>query len=409
MAILIIGAGQAALTTAEKYRALGGADDVTIISDENMLPYQRPPLSKAYLAGEMSQDRLYLRPQDWYENNTVSVRNGRVSSIDRDAKTVNLENGDSLAWDQLVLTTGARARPLPDHLAGGAGGLYTLRGISDIEAMRDEFRTGRKLLVIGGGYIGLEAAAIARKLGLEVTVVEAAPRILGRVASPATADHIRSMHQDHGVIIREGVGIEEIITTDAAAGPCVSGARLSDGSEETADFIIVGIGIIPNTELAETAGLACDQGILVDEYCRTSDPAVYAAGDCTRFQYRGELTRLESVGNAIDQGEVVAANLLAHDGGEAMAYAPKPWFWSDQFDMTLQIAGFNRGYDDTVSRPGAKEGSVSIWYYAGDEMIAVDAMGDPRSYMIGKRLIEAGKSLPKDVVADADANLKEWL
>ena len=158
------------------------------------------------------------RPQDWYENNTISVHNGRVSSIDRAAKTVNLENGDSLSWDQLVLTTGARARPLPDHLGGGAGGLYTLRGIADIEAMRDEFRPGRKLLVIGGGYIGLEAAAIARKLGLEVTVIEAAPRILGRVASPATADHIRSMHQDHGVIIREGMGIEDITTTETAAG-----------------------------------------------------------------------------------------------------------------------------------------------------------------------------------------------
>ncbi|MGC6485024.1 MAG: NAD(P)/FAD-dependent oxidoreductase, partial [Candidatus Puniceispirillales bacterium] len=300
----------------------------------------------------------------------------------------------------LVLATGARARPLPG-VEGEPAGLYTLRGLADIDAMRDEFSAGRRLLVIGGGYIGLEAASIARKLGLEVTVIEAAPRILGRVASPATADHIRNLHQKHGAVIREGIGVEKILTD----GGRVTGALMADGTTEEADFIIAGIGIIANDTLAAEAGLDCDQGIVVDACCRTSDPAIYAAGDCTRFDYRGEPTRLESVGNAINQGEIVAANLA----GEETPYQPKPWFWSDQYDLTLQIAGFNRGYDDTVTRPGAKEGSVSIWYYAGDELIAVDAMGDPRAYMIGKRLIEAGKSLPREVAADAEANLKEWL
>ena len=402
MTILIIGAGQAALTTAEKYRKLGGEDDVLIIGDEPYLPYQRPPLSKAYLAGDMTQERLYLRPEDWFEKNSIATRCGEaVTSINRQDKTVTLSGGETLSFGKLVLATGSRARPLPQTMTDDADGLYTLRGLSDIDGMRDEFQSGRKLLVIGGGYIGLEAAAIARKLGLEVTVVEAAPRILGRVASPATADHIRNMHHDHGAKIIEGVGLEAISTS---AGR-VSGATLTDGTVIEADFIIVGIGIIPNTELAEAAGLDCDQGILVNDHCQTSDPSIFAAGDCTRFNYRDEQTRLESVGNAIDQGEVVAANLA----GEETRYEPKPWFWSDQYDMTLQIAGFNRGYDDTVTRPGAKEGSVSIWYYAGETLIAVDAMGDPKAYMIGKRLIEAGKTLPKDVAGDPEANLKEWL
>lgn len=402
MTIVMVGAGQAALTTAEKYRALGGEDDLLIIGDEQLLPYQRPPLSKAYLAGDMTLERLYLRPVDWFEKNRVETRTGvAVTGLDRKAKTLQLSDGKSLSYDQLVLTTGSRARPLPEAMTKGAAGIYTLRGLADIEAMRHEFQPGRSLLVIGGGYIGLEAASIARKLGLDVTVVEAAPRILGRVASAATADHIRAMHQAHGVVIKEGVGIDTLTIADGK----VTGAKLSDGSTLSADFVIAGIGILPNTELAEAAGLEIDQGIVVNARCQTSDPDIYAAGDCTRFDYRGELTRLESVGNAIDQGEVVAANLA----GNTMDYDPKPWFWSDQFDMTLQIAGFNRGFDDTVSRPGAKEGSFSIWYYEGDKLIAVDAMGEPRSYMIGKRLIEAGKTLPKGVAADPEANLKDWL
>lgn len=279
MTILIIGAGQAALTTAEKYRALGGEDEVIILGDEAVLPYQRPPLSKAYLAGEMTRERLLLRPPEWYETNAISVRSGcTVETIDRNAMTVRLHDGETLSYDRLVLATGARARPLPG-VEGEPAGLYTLRGLADIDAMRDEFSPGRRLLVIGGGYIGLEAASIARKLGLEVTVIEAAPRILGRVASPATADHIRDLHQKHGAVIREGIGVEKILTDDGR----VTGALMADGTTEEADFIIAGIGIIANDRLAAEAGLDCDQGIVVDACCRTSDPAIFAAGDCTRL------------------------------------------------------------------------------------------------------------------------------
>ncbi|XDZ66512.1 NAD(P)/FAD-dependent oxidoreductase [Alphaproteobacteria bacterium LSUCC0684] len=402
MPILIIGAGQAALTTAEKYRAMGGEDELIILGEEPVLPYQRPPLSKAYLAGDMPLERLYLRPREWFEKNNITMRPGcRIEAINRSEKSVRLDGGEHLAYDKLVLATGARARPLPREITADAAGIYTLRGLEDIDSMRPEFQAGRRLLVIGGGYIGLEAAAIARKLGLDVTVVEAAPRILGRVASEETADFIRDMHLGKGVEFHEGKGLASL---DVSAGR-VAGATLTDGTRLKVDFVIAGIGILANTELAEEADIRCDEGILINGECRTSDPDIYACGDCTRFEYKGEQIRLESVGNAIDQGEVVAANLAGHKA----AYMPKPWFWSDQYDLTLQIAGLNRGYDDTIVRPGPREGTQSVWYYAADQLIAVDALGDPRAYMIAKRLIDAGKNLPKDIAGDAEANLKDWL
>lgn len=402
MAILVIGAGQAALTTAEKYRALGGVDEVVILGDETFIPYQRPPLSKAYLAGDMSLERLYLRPQEWFEKNRISIRSGcRVEAIDRSEKTVRLNGGKCLSYDKLVLATGARARPLPENLSKQSAGIYTLRSLGDIDAMRDEFKPGRRLLVIGGGYIGLEAAAIARKLGLDATVVEAAPRILGRVASETTADFIREMHLANGVKLYEGTGLSSLEISSAR----VAAAVLSNGARIEVDFVIAGIGILANTELAEAAGLECDEGILVNGECRTDDPDIYACGDCTRFEYEGERIRLESVGNAIDQGEVVAANLA----GQPTTYTPKPWFWSDQYDMTLQIAGLNKGYDDTVVRPGMREGTRSVWYYRADQLIAVDSLGDPRAYMIAKRILDAGKNVPKNIASDPDTNLKDWL
>ncbi|NBR39793.1 MAG: pyridine nucleotide-disulfide oxidoreductase, partial [Alphaproteobacteria bacterium] len=312
-----------------------------------------------------------------------------------------LNGGECLSYDKLVLATGARARPLPENLSKQAAGIYTLRSLGDIDAMRDEFKPRRRLLVIGGGYIGLEAAAIARKLGLDATVVEAAPRILGRVASETTADFIREMHLAKGVKLYEGTGLSSLEISSAR----VAAAVLSNGARIEVDFVIAGIGILANTELAEAAGLECDEGILVNGECRTDDPDIYACGDCTRFEYEGERIRLESVGNAIDQGEVVAANLA----GQPTTYTPKPWFWSDQYDMTLQIAGLNKGYDDTVVRPGMREGTRSVWYYRADQLIAVDSLGDPRAYMIAKRILDAGKNVPKNIASDPDTNLKDWL
>ncbi len=394
--IVIIGAGQAGASLAAKLRALGYAGDVTLVGAEPVAPYQRPPLSKGYLLGEMGLDRLMLRGPEFWDDQKIALRLGiPVTAIDPSARRVTLGTG-TLAYDQLALTTGATPRRLPPAIGGDLAGVYPVRTLADVDAMAAEFRPGRRLLVIGGGYIGLEAAAVASKLGLSVTLVEAAPRILQRVASAETAAHLRALHQAHGVRILEGRALARL-TGDGR----VTGAELADGETIPADFVIAGIGIDPETRLAAAAGLAIENGIRTDALGRTSDPAIWAAGDCASFPHAGGRLRLESVGNAIDQAEAVAANMLGADE----PYVPRPWFWSDQYDAKLQIAGLNTGFDRVVTRPG--EGpAVSFWYYRGADLLAVDAVGDPRAYMVGKRLIEAGRSPDPAQVADPATDLK---
>jgi 3-phenylpropionate/trans-cinnamate dioxygenase ferredoxin reductase subunit len=263
--------------------------------------------------------------------------------------------------------------------------------------MAPEVVAGRRVLIIGGGYIGLEAAAVCSLKGLTVTLIELAPRILQRVASPATSDFLRDLHQGHGVDIRETTGLERLTGAER-----VDGAILSTGERLEIDFAIIGIGIIPDTRLAEAAGLMLKNGIAVDGSCRSSDPAIFAAGDCASFPYKGNRIRLESVQNAIDQAEHAARVIM---GGQE-DYLPYPWFWSDQYDARLQIAGLNTGYDRTVIRPGHRPGGQSIWYFRGDTLLAVDAISDPKAYMQGKRWIEAGFSPDSTAVADPDVDLK---
>ncbi|WP_432634663.1 NAD(P)/FAD-dependent oxidoreductase [Albidovulum sp.] len=397
--IVIVGAGQAGASLAAKLRALGYAGSLTLIGEESAPPYQRPPLSKGYLLGEMELERLYLRAPTIREEQNETLRLGaKVTAIDPAARTLSVD-GETIGYDKLALTTGSVPRRLPAAIGGALGGVYTVRTLADVDAMAPEFRQGRRLLVIGGGYIGLEAAAVAAKLGLEVTLVEMAPRILQRVASPETSAWFRNVHGDHGVKILEGTGLERLLGEDR-----VSAARLSDGTELAVDFVIVGVGIAPATELAEAAGLAIDNGIRTDEQGRTSDPSIWAAGDCASFPYRGGRLRLESVGNAIDQAEVVAENML----GAAKPYEAKPWFWSDQYDVKLQIAGLNTGYDRIVTRRGEGD-AVSFWYYQGDRLLALDAMNDSRAYMVGKRLIEMGKSPDPAAVENPATDLKALL
>lgn len=378
--IVVVGGGQAAASIAAKLRGLGYVGAVTVIGAEPVPPYQRPPLSKGYLLGEMPLDRLTLRGDDWWAANGVTLRMGtRVTGIDRAAKTLQTEAG-VIGYEQLALCTGASPRRLPAIIGGDLPGVFTVRNLADVDAMAPEFRPGRRLVVIGGGYIGLEAAAVARKLGLTVTLVEAAARILGRVACAETADAIRDLHRAHGVEIIEGTGLKRL-TGDSH----VTGAELTDGRLIPADFVITGIGVTPDAALAQAAGLTVANGIAVDEYCRTADPAIWAAGDCASFPHAGERWRLESVGNAIDMGETVAANML----GANRPYLAKPWFWSDQFDAKLQIAGLNTGHDRVMTRHA--EGGLSNWYFRGDRLLAVDALNDPRAFMVGKRLIEGAK------------------
>ena len=397
--VVIIGAGQAGAAVAAKLRMLKFDGAITMIGDEPAPPYQRPPLSKAYLLGEIGQERLWLRPPDFWDAHDVALRTGiSVSAVDTGAKTVTC--GDEvLDYDELVLTTGAVPRRLPADMGGDLAGVFYLRSLADVDAMRGAFIPGRRLVVIGGGYIGLEAAAVGRKLGLDVTIIEMAPRILQRVAAPQTSDYFRRLHQGQGVRILENSALQGLLGQGQ-----VTGLRLSDGRELPADLVVAGIGITPATDLAASAGLALENGIRTDAKGQCSAPHVWAAGDCASFPLNGVQVRLESVGNAIDQGELVAANIMGADAD----YIPKPWFWSDQYDCKLQIAGLNTGHDRVIGREGAN-GAASYWYYAGPRLLAVDAMNDPRAYMIGKRLIEAGKTADPAIVADAGADLKSLL
>ena len=399
MHVVVIGAGQAGAALVARLRAQGHTGPITLIGEEPAPPYQRPPLSKAYLLGEMEAERLWLRSAEFYAENGITLRlDRRVTAIDTAAKTVSL-GSETIGYDELALTTGSIPRRLPASIGGDLAGVYTVRTLADVDAMREEFTPGARVVIVGGGYIGLEAAAVAAKLGLKATVLEMAPRILQRVASPETSDYFRALHAGHGVEILESTGLDRILGEDR-----VTGVRLKDGRELAADFVIVGVGIAPATALAEAAGIALDNGIACDEFGRTSEPHVWAAGDCASFPWKGGRLRLESVGNAIDMAEAVANNML---GAEA-PYVAAPWFWSDQYDCKLQIAGLNTGYDRIVTRGPEGEG-VSFWYYGGDRLLAVDAMNDPRAYMVGKRLIEMGKSPDPAAVADLGTNLKALL
>lgn len=396
--IVVIGAGQAGSSVICKLRNSGFDGEITLIGAETVPPYQRPPLSKAYLLGEMEKERLFLRPEQFYIDHNITLRLGApVTAIDRAAKTVSVA-GETVAYDQLVLTKGSNPRHLPASIGGALGGVHVVRSLDDVDAMRADMASGKHALIVGGGYIGLEAAAVASKMGLKVTVVEMADRILQRVAAPETSDYFRALHKEHGVDIREGVGLDRLLGDSR-----VTGARLADGSHIDVDMVIVGVGVTPSDSLATNAGLTINNGIETDAYGRTSDPSIWAAGDCASFPWRGGRIRLESVQNAIDQGELVAENIM----GANKEYVPNPWFWSDQYDVKLQIAGLNTGYDKIAARHVGD--AVSYWYYKGDKLLAVDAMNDPRCYMIGKRLIEAGKSPSPDVVSDPETDMKALL
>jgi len=396
--IVIIGAGQAGASLAIKLRALGYKGDVTLIGEEKFPPYQRPPLSKKYLLGDMALDRMYLRPRDFYAEQLISLRLGaRVTAINPTAKTISIGN-ETISYDHLALTTGSTPRLLPAAIGGKLNGVFAVRSLADVGAMQPAFESGGHVLIIGGGYIGLEAAAIAAAKGLKVTLVEMADRILQRVACAETSDYFRALHQSHGVTILEGVGLERL-----TGEGYVSRAILSNGEALEIDFAIAGVGILPGTSLAEAAGLTLNNGIETNSHSQTSIPSIWAAGDCASFPYQGDRIRLESVPNAIDQAEIVAANML----GARKDYVATPWFWSDQYEVKLQIAGLNTGFTDVVVRDSGA--TRSHWYYKSGALLAVDAMNDPRAYMVAKRLIEAGKSVDPSIAADPQSDLKALL
>lgn len=399
--VIIVGGGQAAASLAHKMRSLGFNGALTMMCEEKTPPYQRPPLSKKYLLGEMALERLYLRPEHYYVEQNITLHLGeRVNAIDRQNNEIITEKGQ-YAYDRLVLATGSTPRLLPAHLGGTLENVFSVRDLKDADSLAPHMKEGKRLLIIGGGYIGLEAAAVAASRGMDVTLIEMSERILQRVAAPQTSDYFRSLHQSHGVTIKEQTGLTRLLGQNGQ----VVVAELSDGSTLEIDLAILGIGITPATNLAQDCGLAFENGIRVDALGRSSDPNIWAAGDCCSFPYKDGYLRLESVPNAIDQAEVIAQNIM----GAEIAYIPKPWFWSDQYDVKLQIAGLNTGYDKIIERKNPTPLSQSFWYYAQDTLVAVDAMNDPRAYMVAKKLIESGLTPDPALVEDASSNLKDLL
>lgn len=399
--VIIIGAGQAGGEAAQRLRQGGLQGDVTLIGEEQFAPYQRPPLSKKYLSGELAMDRLLLRPASVYaEENIALLTSVKAVWIDRKGKRVRIEGGRELPYDALVLATGARPRKLP-IVGADLAGVHLFRTAADVDAMKPAFVKGAKLVVIGAGYIGLEAAAVARQAGLDVTVVEAAVRPLARVTSPEVAGFFLDEHTRQGVRFVLGGQAALIKGSDR-----VTAVGLTDGTEIPADLVIAGIGVAPETTLAQHCELAIENGIVTDAECRTSDPFIFAIGDCAArpiHQFAGRVCRLESVHNAIEGAKIVAATLT---GGKAHT-TEAPWFWSDQYDLKLQIAGLFQNYDHVVFRGVMADRSFAAFYYQGDRLIAVDAVNRPAEYLGAKMLIQTGRTLPMDVIIDETRPMKE--
>jgi 3-phenylpropionate/trans-cinnamate dioxygenase ferredoxin reductase subunit len=368
---------------------------ITIVGDEQAAPYQRPPLTKAYLAGETDLAGLVLRQDAYYDDHGIKlVRNERVIGVDRSARVAVLGCARTVSYDHLVFATGARPRPLP---IPGAEHVLNLRTVADADVIRQklEGQIGLDVVVIGGGFIGLEFAAVVRKLRHEVTVVETQPRVMQRAVSAETAKYLTNRHRSEGVQVLTGVGIHAVKE---------GLVELTDGTVLVADLVVAGIGVIPNSEVAQRAGLAVDNGIIVDSHLRTVDQRIHAVGDCARFAstLTGVLTRLESVQNATDQGTCVASAIL----GSAEPYTALPWFWSDQYDVKLQIAGLTDGHDRAVTVGDPAEGRFSVFCFRGDRLVGIEAYNRPIDFLLGRRILEAGNSLTPEIVARPGFDLR---
>jgi 3-phenylpropionate/trans-cinnamate dioxygenase ferredoxin reductase subunit len=398
--LVIIGAGQAAASTIAAISKAGASMAIDLVGEEAHLPYQRPPLSKKFLAGSMQVEQLSLRPASYYAQHGVRLHLGtRAVSIDRTHRTVLLGNGETLSYDALLLALGAVARPLPIHGAN-LPGICFLRCIADVAAIRAQCAPGRRAVIVGGGYIGLEVAATLTGLGLQVTVLETVDRLMKRVVCEEVSRFYRGEHERHGVRIVLNARVDAFVGDTA-----VRGVQCADGEVHPADVVLVGVGAAPSTSLAEDAGLELANGIVVDAHGRTSDPHIYAAGDCTtapRTRYSG-LIRLESVDNAIEQANTVVAALL---GGPA----PKehvPWFWSDQYETKMVIVGLAQGHDRIVLRGHPEQGAFSACYLRGRELIAIETVSSPKDQMAARQLIAARAQLDPAKIVDRDVALKD--
>lgn len=400
--VVIIGASHAAAQAISTLRKKGWSGRIALIGDESSLPYQRPPLSKAYYKGEIDAQRLLIKGPQVYDEAEVDLYLGRRAvSIDRDQQTVELDNGDTLHYTKLIIATGTRARELP--VAGSdLANIHSLRTLADVDRIKDQLPPGSKLLIVGAGYIGLEVAASAIKQGVKVTVLEAMDRVLARVTSPVVSAFYQTVHAQEGVDIRLNARLVKFAQTNAGTQ-----AVMADGEKIEFDCAIVGIGVVPNVELAAHAELECDNGIVVDEYTQTSDANIFAVGDCSNHPsilYQRRI-RLESVPNAMDQAKTAAATIC----GEQEAYNQVPWFWSDQYDIKLQTVGLLTDYDEVVVRGDPSTRKFSAFYLQQGRLIAMDAINSPAEFMVSKKLVMAEAQPDKVRLADPAVSIKEFL
>ena len=401
--VVIVGTGQAGLQVALSLRSEGYAGEVTLVGDEPGVPYARPPLSKAYLLGKVAEDGLHLRPAETLTGKGIRLAAPeRVVAIDRSGRRVTLASGGSLPYDHLVLATGTRNR-LPSIPGVDLAGVLSLRSLDDARRLKDRLASSRTVAIIGGGFIGLEFAAVASACGLRVNVIEAAPRVLARTVSSPVSDYLTRRHSERGVDFTLGAVVRSIEGTRDGTKQ----VRLGDGTLIPADLVLVATGVLPNTELAAEAGLPVDDGIVVDGHLTTADPFVSAIGDCAAHPniHAGAMRRLESVQNAVDQAKAVAARLC----GRPAPYGSVPWFWSDQDSDKLQIAGLNAGFDSTVitgDRPG---GRFSVYCFRNERLAAVESVNRPGEHVAARRALTFGKLPRRSDVGRPDFDLKAWL
>lgn len=401
--VVIVGGGQAGVQTVYSLRQGGFKGSLRILCDEAYLPYQRPPLSKAFLKGDLARERLFLKPENWYVQNDVDLNlQTRANRIDRSNRVIHCADGSQFSYDSLILATGSRPRQLPVP-GNNLKHIYDLRGIDDVDLLRAASTPDKHLLIVGAGYIGLEVAATARSLGLNVTVIEMADRVLERVTAPIMSSFFTKIHEKHGVKILTNARLDHFEGIDGA----VHSAVLADGSKILCNLVLVGIGIIPNTELASEAGIACKNGIIVDRYAKTNDPRILAVGDNANrpLVHYGHKGRLESVHNAIEQGKIAAATVL----GEPHPVEDCPWFWSDQFDVKLQIAGLSQGYDDFVVRGDENSGRFAVFYLKNGRLISTDAINSPAEFLVSKKLIISGVHVVSSELEDTSVPMKNIL
>ena len=400
--LVVVGGGQAAIQCIASLRKEGYSGSISLVGEENHLPYQRPPLSKGFLNGSTGSDRLYLKKIEFFQENSIQLNLGvTANTIDRDNCMVHLSDDKTIGYDKLVLATGSRVRKL-SFPGSDLDGINYLRGIDDAESLKDGLLNSKNLVIVGAGYIGLEVAAVATEFDTKITVIEMADRVMNRTVDPIISEYYKKLHLKNGVEFILNESLEKVEGNEA-----VERVTCSGGSSIEADILVIGAGVIPNVELAEESGLNCDNGISVDKYGQTEDAKIFACGDCTNHP-NGKLNRmlrLESVHNAMEQSKTVASSIL----GNKTAYNQVPWFWSDQYDHKLQIVGLSGDHDQVLMRGSQEESKFMLFYLKEQELIAVDSVNNPKEFLICRKLVENKVKISSDDILNQSKNLNDLI